>query len=116
MSDFYTVTVRKAKKEHKCGLCCRTIAKGERYQYESGNYEGEMYNNKTCADCVPVQQAFFDRRKDLLDGYTAENILDDMNEVVCYDCRKENGDCDHDYFNTAQCEKARKLYVEAAKI
>lgn len=45
---------RKAAKEHRCGECRRTIAKGERYEYTTGLYDGHWDTEHTCEQCHQV--------------------------------------------------------------
>lgn len=114
--EFYRKTVRKARKPHRCDLCRSQIEIGETYFYESGKFEGSMFENHVCNDCNPLQEAFFRiNRNDLDGGYTWDNLIDDINGIVCDDCRKENGDCEFGYNETPQCNKAQKEYVEFAK-
>ena len=47
----------RAKKEHRCGECNRAIAKGENYQRCSGKFDGEFYDEKTCAQCAEIRSA-----------------------------------------------------------
>ena len=47
----YSEATRKAKKEHKCGECCRTIKPGEKYWYATGLFEGDWFEAKVCPDC-----------------------------------------------------------------
>ena len=42
---------RRAAKPHKCGECYREIAKGERYLYSAGLYDGRWTSNHICAHC-----------------------------------------------------------------
>jgi hypothetical protein len=50
---------RKARKEHTCCECHRTITIGEYYEYVSGCWDGYFSKYKTCLDCVSVRKAFF---------------------------------------------------------
>jgi hypothetical protein len=54
--DFYNEFTPKARKEHRCGECGRTITKGETYWTQGGLYEGEFVWNKTCAHCTVAAQ------------------------------------------------------------
>ena len=56
--EFCDVTEHKARKEHKCGECGRIITPGERYQKAFGKCEGEIWNQKTCAECAEIRAAF----------------------------------------------------------
>lgn len=51
--------MRKARKEHKCSECGRTIERGEKYNYFSGKWEGSFDDSKTCVDCLSVIKVFF---------------------------------------------------------
>lgn len=53
--EFFTSLIRKAKKEHVCGECKSVIKKGERYEYASGKWDGEIDSYKTCLSCVDVR-------------------------------------------------------------
>lgn len=47
-----TTTQRKARKQHKCSECRRTIAPGERYEHTSGiDGEGDPFRHKVCQHC-----------------------------------------------------------------
>jgi hypothetical protein len=49
----------KARKQHKCCECNRTIEPGERYSNESGKWEGEFRIYKTCPDCLSIRDKMF---------------------------------------------------------
>lgn len=44
-------TIRKSRKDHKCGECGRIIAIGEPYWYGFGKQDGYTYDAKTCQHC-----------------------------------------------------------------
>lgn len=48
---FHSEDWPKARKEHKCCECYRTIKPGERYQLFKGCWDGEWETFKTCSDC-----------------------------------------------------------------
>lgn len=45
----------KARKEHRCCECGETIRKGERFEYTSGKWDGEIQAFKTCAYCADLR-------------------------------------------------------------
>lgn len=58
-AELYEERFRRARKEHKCGECGRTIREGERYSYTSMKFEGEFSDHKTCVRCDRVRDAIF---------------------------------------------------------
>ena len=48
---------RKARKDHACCECRRTIKAGTVYQYVSGIWDGEPSSFKTCPRCVTLRAA-----------------------------------------------------------
>ena len=71
---------RKARKEHTCCECGETIPKGALYRYESGIWEGEPQDYKTCLDCISVRDAFFC-------GSVFGSVWEDMRDMV-YDYKE----------------------------
>ena len=58
--QFCTVVERKARKEHKCTACERTIERGEHYEYYSGKgLDYGFWQDKTCSDCLSVVDSLF---------------------------------------------------------
>lgn len=49
--EFQDHRVVTARKEHKCGECRMIIAKGEKYAYTSGLYDGGFSVDKVCRRC-----------------------------------------------------------------
>lgn len=56
--EFQDITNPKARREHRCCECERTIAAGESYQRYVGKFDGEMYCEKTCSQCAEIRSAF----------------------------------------------------------
>jgi len=52
--DFYSERQPKARKDHRCGDCGRTITAGEQYTYISGSWDGDFSTHKQCAHCSKV--------------------------------------------------------------
>lgn len=50
VTEFKTVQ-RKARKDHICFVCNKTIEKGQIYNLESGRCDGEFYNIKRHLGC-----------------------------------------------------------------
>ena len=67
MSEFwYSVIVKKSRKNHHCEYCGRFIEVGSSYSHESGKFEGEMQDYALCLRC-----------RKLLDSNTATWNSDD---------------------------------------
>ena len=52
--DLYSLKWVKARKEHACCECRRTISKGEEYEHVSGKWDGHMDTFHTCAECADI--------------------------------------------------------------
>lgn len=88
--EFYVESTPRARKEHKCCECGRTITVGEKHQAASGKWDGDISTYRTCAECVEIRAAF------CCDGWTFlmlwESIRDEMfgewrkNELRIIDC------------------------------
>jgi len=46
-------TVR-ARRSHLCDCCDTTIQPGEHYERQVCKYDGQLYNWRTCTDCVAI--------------------------------------------------------------
>jgi hypothetical protein len=58
-NDFYSETMRRARKEHRCCECRRTIRRGEMYEHVAGKTSGydRPWTSKTCAECREIRKA-----------------------------------------------------------
>lgn len=54
---FFESDMRKARKEHRCVECRRSIHAGDRYEYAAGVWDGDFYAFKTCLRCVGLRAA-----------------------------------------------------------
>jgi len=57
--DFYDQSWRKARIIHTCCECGRDIRPGERYEYVSGKWDGDIDVYKTCEQCVAIAEEYF---------------------------------------------------------
>ncbi len=82
MPEFYSNYSPTARKEHKCCECRGVIQAGEKYDYFSGKWDGEMSVFKTCSDCKLLRGAVLDLQ-DACDciafGSLYEEIFEDDN-------------------------------------
>jgi hypothetical protein len=53
--QFYNVTIRTARKQHKCEECCGLILPGDKYEYVSGCWNGDVNTFKTCEHCRDIR-------------------------------------------------------------
>lgn len=84
---FQRVTIRTAKKEHKCGICQKKIQPGEKYREYAGKYDGDFYYGKECEPCQAIiieymESSYYDN-----EGYNEDNIYEWWRDVKCYDCQ-----------------------------
>ena len=87
---------RKARKEHRCDLCGKTIKKGETYDWTKTIYEGMLYDLKCHKKCRFLCQQLWDYA-DPDEGMDEELFQDSLHdfcrEFVCPDCEKWDGAC-----------------------
>lgn len=65
---------RRARKEHRCSECGRTIAVGESYQYIVGKSEGELCDSRCCAHCRVAREWLSVQCHGYLQGGVQEDI------------------------------------------
>lgn len=53
--EFYHQEVRRAKKEHRCSECGRSISPGESYEHVRGKWDGYVDTFKTCPRCLALK-------------------------------------------------------------
>jgi hypothetical protein len=85
-AEFQDVSIRKARKPHRCCECGYEIKPGERYEHYWGKYDGETAAIDTCIICMEIAEAFYcDGR--LYGGGLWENMSHVMGELTttCFD-------------------------------
>lgn len=91
--EVYFSRVQKARKEHECEECSRTIQIGERYETVFGRAQGYIYTPKTCLSCVSIREAFF--CEGFQHGSMMEKVHDhiqEMNGRIGFDCLEKLSD------------------------
>lgn len=92
MSDFIVEIERKARKQHKCRLCGKTIEKDEVYVYSSGVWEGDFFSDKEHKWCNLVLHQFI--RKNGYGEYSLDEFHEWLYESQCHKCKHyEDSDC-----------------------
>lgn len=75
-NEFYSASMVRARKPHKCCECQETIPVGATYERVAGKSDGRMWNAITCALCVEIRKAFV--CGSWLHGYLWESIEDEL--------------------------------------
>ena len=84
-----TVRIVRARKQHYCGECARTIESGEQYELVKGLWDGSWETHKTCIGCTRIRQHFCS--SGWLYGALAEQIKDCIG--FDYTADDEDDDC-----------------------
>lgn len=82
----HTSKLRRARKEHQCSECSEAILPGQRYEYQSGIWDGRPDTFKTCLSCVEIRDHFS------CDGYIYGQLWSDLEENFFPDM-KAGGPC-----------------------
>lgn len=59
-TSFSHMEWRRARAEHRCDECFRTIARGEHYEFTSMVFEGRWLTVANCRDCASLRRAVTD--------------------------------------------------------
>lgn len=91
MIECSTFTLPKARKEHKCDLCRRTIPMGTKYVRFSGKFNGDYFDYKYHTECDTIINEYC-----TTSGETEWNdwvIFNWLQCVLCDNC-DERDDCE----------------------
>lgn len=80
------VTIRTARKEHRCCECRMVIAAGQRYEIRAHFKDGSASSYKTCLCCKEIRDAFF------CEGWFYGSVWDDI-ESSMFDRGPLNSAC-----------------------
>lgn len=69
---------RRARKEHRCGECGRTIGKGETYEYLTGLIYGHWDTERTCEQCIAAARWL----TVVCEGWLYQGVQQDLGEHV----------------------------------
>ena len=119
MSDFYTETECKARKQHKCEWCRKIIEVGEVYIKTFAIWQGDLQNRKDCRQCHDLINAM-SRDKDYKD-YTYSDGFDDETleifhqEKICPTCK--HYECEMGMNLRVRCDnyESKELLQEVTK-
>lgn len=70
--------MRRARKEHRCTECNRTIAIGERHEVMKGLYDGHWDTHRVCAQCIEARRWL----AEVCEGWLYTTIEEDLREHV----------------------------------
>lgn len=73
-------THHKARKEHICSCCGRTIRIGEIYMTHFSVFEGDVTSQKCCAECEKDRQEFADAHEGTL--CTPGSLVGDLKDCI----------------------------------
>ena len=85
--EFFSKTMRRARKEHKCCECRRMILPAEEYEHVSGKWEGQVETYKTCQDCLSIRREFF------CEGFFYEQMFEYLHEHLNEIYGQVSSDC-----------------------
>lgn len=101
--------IKKSRKDHQCNICRETLPKGSTYKSINALFDGSFSETKVCEHCIPILEKFFEiHYDDLDDGYTYEEVREDVRETVRYEC----ADKDKCISECITCDWAIKKYLD----
>lgn len=107
MSDFHSRKTIKTRKPHDCIYCNRRIGVGELAVYQTGKYEGNMYNHYMCLWCdnnVSNLETYGEGGSYEFEvGGLHERVGDNMIPLECLKCRSDDMDYDVDTHPDKEC-------------
>lgn len=106
MMEFYNERHCKARKQHTCECCKKTIKPGEEYCYQAGKWEGEFFTRCYCLTC---DNLVYEYCSEVDNEFDYSEIYDYAREKVCYGCQQYiDDDCDEDIL---LCPKVREHFT-----
>lgn len=108
----------RARKEHKCDFCNKTIFTGEKYFDQVLKNDGELYHWKSCLECEFLCRElwdFIDSWDGTIDGDALFEALDDFGvRFICSECDKfeDIGDPDDPPGRYMECSEGNCVNYE----
>lgn len=84
MSDFYTSTQHKARKDHVCDLCTTKILKGQDYIKVAGTYAGDFFSHKLHIMCDNHIIMYLEESEE--NEYSFDEVNNWLREKYCFNC------------------------------
>lgn len=110
MGEFCKEKTPIARKEHKCDLCHRPIAKGERYVRIAQAEDGDFFDSKYHTGCYELVCDFIDKNIVGCEIYFNESdIIADIESVACSECNRRL-DCNLYDVDIVTCPRAIRTY------
>lgn len=106
MMDFYNSTFNKARKEHICECCGRTIEKGQHYFRQRGKFYGEFFDRCICIVCESVMNDFC---SEVDNEFSYDQLYDHVQCACCDYCGLREDDCP--YEDRMNCPKVIQKFV-----
>ena len=98
--EFYSEACYTARKEHRCEMCGRKIARGEQYVYQSGKWDGDFFTRKLHRQCNLL---LYDYCTEVDEEFTYSSVLEYAEEQYCHDC--EHAACNDDREGWTECKE-----------
>lgn len=74
MVTVISTTYPRARTEHRCCLCYRTITKGEKYERQFNTFDGNPYVWKSCVHCTALAELYGPEWWDDGDGWNEDTV------------------------------------------
>ncbi len=107
-SEFYSESIRRAAKPYRCCECSAVIEKGDRHEYVSGKWDGEIMDFRTCLPCSEIRKAFY------CQTWGLGSLWEDMQEQIFPEWRDDLTivDCLARLDTDAATAKTRAMFAE----
>ncbi len=76
--EFLSQSRHRARVQHKCCECRRTIEPGESYERFFGKAEGDTFGGSVCRHCIAVREWLVK----VCGGYLFEGVMEDLEEHI----------------------------------
>ena len=110
MMEFYNHVYPRARKNHTCEYCREMIGIGQKYSYETGKYDGDLFARKLCMTCSNILNEYLYANSET--DFTWDEIEQWLQDGFCYDCEhgpRQDDDCDCFCCN---CPQIREKFKE----
>lgn len=91
MDGFCREETPRARKEHRCDLCCGVIEKGERYVHIVSSEDGYIFDKKYHVGCNDLVERYVRDNDGYVEHFDEYRVMEDIFDRVCTDCVHKEG-------------------------